>query len=185
MSHHHADASAIDAKELHQLLEGGGLAFETGDEATDSGASKQTALLKYSALRDPEGAERLATTLAKLVRRLDETPNLIVVWGDSEDAVLAHIVARELGIRSIRTWDADGLVAHSGSLPDTGARALLLTDVLHDATPVRALETFIEQHDGSVVGIAALVHTESAARANRRLVTLDVIPFPGNDGDQG
>lgn len=172
MNRQSTDSALVDPGEVRQLLEAGGMSLPSGPDDGQAGANAAV-LPKYSPLNDPSGAERLGATLAERAR--DHAPNVVVVWEDPEDLILAHIVARELGVRAVRTWNADGLVAHAGSLP-AQARAVILTDIFRDTTPLRAMKAFIEQQGGVVIAALALVKTEYATGAGVDAIALESLP---------
>jgi adenine/guanine phosphoribosyltransferase-like PRPP-binding protein len=109
---------------------------------------------KYNGLLDPSGAEALAGALAERVA--GSGANLVVVWEDVEDLVLGFVVGRRLGVPVLRTFNADGLVGHAGSL-EPGARAILVTDCVRDQVATRAVRALLEQSGGTLLGVAALV----------------------------
>ena len=80
----------------------------------------------------------------------------MVVWEDVEDVVLGHVVARRLGVPVLRTFNADGLVGHSGPLP-SGVRAILVADSLRDPLAPRAVRALLERSSGTLLGVAILV----------------------------
>lgn len=109
---------------------------------------------KYSGLLDPIGVEELGRRLADAVRPY--AANVVVIWEDIEDILLAHVVARELSIGVVRAFDADGLVDVTGSFP-SGTRAAILTDVVRYEAPLRAVEELVRQQGGQIVVMAMLV----------------------------
>lgn len=104
-------------------------------------------------LADPVAFERRAVALAGLVR--GRAPDGVMAWDDPVAVVLSHIVARELGVRSIRCFDHDGLVGLDAPLPD-GPTVALVVPVLEDLTKVRAMLALAEQHGRAVVAVGAL-----------------------------
>lgn len=109
--------------------------------------------LPYLALRDPDGAERLGSALAEQCRSY--APTGLLTWEEPHDLVLAHIVARTLGIGAVRAYNQDGLVAFQGTFAPTG-RVLLVADTYRSAESVRALCSLAGQQGQQVVGAAAL-----------------------------
>jgi len=138
-----------------ELLAGGGLTLpEPGAEPTPS------PLPKYNGSRDPAGVERLGTELARSVSAaVATTPDLVVVWQDPEDLVLAHVVARELGTTVLRLMDLDGLVGHEGPVP-RHASAVIVSDAVRDGSVVRAMVALIERANSTVVAVATLAVPE-------------------------
>ncbi len=60
-------------------------------------------------------------------------PELVLVWQDVEDVLLAHIVARELGVGVVRAYDADGVWPTPGRFllrPESP----IVTDLVRDDT---------------------------------------------------
>lgn len=178
MTRRSTSSTVVEAGQVRHLLEAGGMSWPA---VVNDGrpAGSAAALPKYSPLSDPIGAERLGATLAERVRARE--PNVVVVWEDSEDAILAYIVARELGVRAVRTWNADGLVAHAGSLPPD-AQALILADAFRDATPLLAMKAFIEQQGGLVTAAAVLVKTAGVTAAGVDVIGLATLPGEGSAG---
>lgn len=169
--------ATLPPEQIRDLLRAGGMASPVGPEEErleDPGAPP-----KYNPLRDPAGAERLGTALAERARHVGA--NVVVVWEHHEDAILAHIVARELSVPAVRTWDADGLVAHSGSLPQH-ARALILADAFRSPTPLLAIKAFLEQQHGTVAAAAALLGTTATNGSGMQLISLQSSTFDENAG---
>ncbi|MPZ87421.1 MAG: hypothetical protein GEU81_04970 [Nitriliruptorales bacterium] len=108
----------------------------------------------YDGLRDPAGAEELATELAERVADLQ--PTLVMLWEPPEDVLLGHILARELGIRAVRCFDADGLVSCAGDV-GAGERVLVVADAFRDEHSLQAMVSLVAQRGSSVVGRACLV----------------------------
>jgi adenine/guanine phosphoribosyltransferase-like PRPP-binding protein len=138
----------VNDRDVAALLDAGGMATADGTPA------------KYNALADPAGAEDLARRLAEQARNLN--PTVVVVWEDPEDIVLGHVVARELGVRAVRAWNADGLVGQSSPL-HAGDRALLVLDAVRDPRAVRAVQAVVDRDGGTLVGTAVLQSTEALA----------------------
>lgn len=129
------------------LLARGGLDLEARDRAPS-----------YNPLADPAGAETLARSLADRLR--DAGPTVVLVWERPEDAVLGHVVARELGLPAVRAFDAEGLVGHGPGLAD-GARIALVADAVRDAQAVHAAHGLADQLGGELVATAVLVATQA------------------------
>lgn len=135
-----------------ELLERGG-ALRRGHFQEANGHA-DLRLEKYDGLIDPTGAKVLGEALAQ---RLSHTgANVVVVWHDLEDLVLGFVVAGELGCGLVRAYNADGLVGHSPELR-SGARAILVTDQVRDASVVRAIRALLDTRGGALVGVGALV----------------------------
>jgi adenine/guanine phosphoribosyltransferase-like PRPP-binding protein len=139
-----------DTNEAAALLAAGGL-------SRPDGSGEAAAPGKYNPLLDPAGTERLGALLAERVRSLD--PTVVIAWEDPEDAVLAHVVARELGVRALRAWNADGLVDQSSAL-NADDRAVLVLDALRDPAAVRAVRGIVERDGAQLAGTAVLALTD-------------------------
>lgn len=132
---------------LLDLLARGGMSFDANDPWT-------TLAGKYNGMADPQGAEVIGKALARSLKERDPV-DVVVVWEDIEDVVLAHVVARELGTGVIRAFDADGIVGYSGPLP-ARPQAVMVTDLLRDDSPLRALRSLLERQGGALRFLALL-----------------------------
>jgi adenine/guanine phosphoribosyltransferase-like PRPP-binding protein len=135
-----------------ELLSRGGLSAPTPD--TGSTPATPMALPKYNALQDPRASEQLARDLAEELRRYD--PAILLIWQAPHDIVLGFVVARELGISAIRSYDLEGLVGYDGAFED-GGRLVLVADAFREAEPVRAMCALARQQGHPVVAAGALV----------------------------
>jgi adenine/guanine phosphoribosyltransferase-like PRPP-binding protein len=144
----------VNDRDVAALLDAGGMATADGTPA------------KYNALADPAGAEDLARRLAEQARNLN--PTVVAVWEDPEDAILGHVVARELGVRAVRAWNADGLVGQSGPL-QSGDRVLLVLDAVRDPRSVLAVHGVVARDGATLVGTAVLTATDALDQARADL----------------
>jgi len=142
----------MDEAEVWSALERGGAGRQVRVDEREGRVELR--ITKYSGLRDPSGAERLAGALAE--RLADRGATLVVVWEDVEDLVLGFVVGRRLNVPVLRTFNADGLVGHDGPLP-RGASAILVTDCVRDQVATRAVRALLERSDSALLGVAALV----------------------------
>ena len=138
--------------EMGELLARGGML----GSCTADGGPDEIVWSSYNPALDPAGAERLATALAAEIGGVEL--DVVLVWEDAEELVLAHILAREFGVAVVRAYDFDGLVRYVGSFPEH-PRVVLLADSFQDASTLRALNSLVAQQDGVVVATAALVPT--------------------------
>jgi hypothetical protein len=145
--------------DIESLLRRGGIPSGWSEQEPSMQPGGRLALPKYDGSLDPVGAEELGCLLAEASR--DAAVDVVVVWQDAEDLVLAHVVARELGVRVVRTFDADGLVGHHGDFPPN-ARALIVADTLRDPSVGRALEQLVRQQGGQVIAAAVLIDSRVA-----------------------
>jgi adenine/guanine phosphoribosyltransferase-like PRPP-binding protein len=145
----------MDVAEIKAGLERGGAVVRP--QVSDG--ETRFELTKYNGLLDPRGAETLAGALAEQLDQQSAT--LVVVWEEIEDIVLGYVVARQLGVPVLRTFNADGLVGQSGPL-ERNARAVLVTDCARDANGSRAVGALLERAGGTLLGVAALVDAGDA-----------------------
>lgn len=94
---------------------------------------------------DPVVAERVGSLLAEALK--GHGADVVVSWDGAEDAVLAHIVARDLGVRTAQVFESEGILRLTDPVMK-GARALLLADTFRSAN--------------SLVGPIGLVHNVGA-----------------------
>ena len=107
---------------------------------------------------DPIGTEKLGRQLAKLV---DGPPGSVVLVGDTtEDAVLGHIVGRELGVPVIRIYDEEGLAMSAAPIP-SGARGVLVSDTMSDHL-IDTAKALLARAGGQLINVAALTQLEES-----------------------
>ncbi|MCW3819666.1 hypothetical protein ONA91_35045 [Micromonospora sp. DR5-3] len=82
------------------------------------------------------------------------TPTVVAVRDNIDDAVLAHVVSRELDLPTVRVYEDSGLLSLS-PLPDPGARAALLAVSWHDVSALRALRLLLAHARADVMAVAA------------------------------
>lgn len=137
---------------VRDLVEAGGVSLSpTASDATTTGA--------YNGLLDPEGAETLSGMLADELA--PHAPDGVLIWQDPHDVVLAYAVARRLGVKAVRAYDADGLVAFDGRFPEAD-RVALVGSTFHAPEVVRAMCALVRQQRKSVVAAASLVGPSAA-----------------------
>ncbi|GAA3570879.1 hypothetical protein [Streptomyces osmaniensis] len=83
-----------------------------------------------------EAVERVGRALADQLRQHE--PTVIAFWSTSDEAVLGHVVARELGADLVRVNEAEGVVSFSRSIP-SGARVVLLATAWTKPSRLEAL----------------------------------------------
>ncbi len=110
----------------------------------------------YCSLFHPVGAEALGLRLAEALK--PHSPTLVVTWDDIENSVLAHIVARELGVGALRVVDASGVLDFDGAFGEAD-RAVIVADAFRSGFAINAMRALTEQHGGQVVAFAALMST--------------------------
>ena len=159
---------AVDGEErIWDLLARGGL----------HAAAEGPARGRYDGTRDPEGVEDLGVALADALR--PHEPTVVMVWEGVADAVLAHVVARELGARIVLAFDADGLVAHTGALA-RGARVAVLTDTVEQSTTLEAMTTYARQSGAQIAVLALLAAPAQEVLPDVPTVALVQLADPGN-----
>ncbi len=166
--------------EIWQLLERGGLRVEmpAGDGSAEGEENGPPRVTKYNGLLDPGGAERLGILLAERAR--EAHPDLVMVWEDVEDAVLAFVVGRELGVPVIRVVNADGLAESTGEFPPN-PKAVLVGDAFTVAQAVAAVSALLDQHGGELAAAVSLVDV-GARGLPVPLVALVAVEAAGGSG---
>jgi len=117
---------------------------------------------------DPTAAESVGAAIA--ARAAEYQPQLVVTWGLPDESVLAHIVARDLGITSARA-DLDlGLITIEEELP-SATRVLLVTTIDDPYRRLNSLHTLLDGQGHTVVAAASVIS------AGTQLVESDVPQF--------
>ena len=103
---------------------------------------------------DPASAESVGAAIARRVAEYE--PQLVVTWMLPDESVLAHIVARDLGIRTARA-DLDlGLITIEEELP-AASRVLLVTTIDDPYRRLNSLYTLLEGQGHTVVAAASVI----------------------------
>ena len=160
----------MDASEIWSHLRRGGLTIAEPTKPAEDGRVR---LPKYDGLADPAGAEKLGIELAKLLG--DVHASLVLVWDNVEDAVLGHIIGRQLGVPVIRTYDEEGLAVSAVPIP-AGAQGILVSDALRDGQVIKATTALLRQAGGQLLLVAVLVsaaNERDAAVPIKSLVRLE------------
>lgn len=106
-------------------------------------------------LDDPARTERVGARLAERLRGHGIT--VVVCWDASEDAVLAHVVARELGVGLRLAEEVEGIITLERPLPEAAVVALVAED-LTARTAVAGLAG-VTRHSGAQVAAVATTRT--------------------------
>lgn len=130
--------------------------------AEDLDGDRSNDVAAYSSLFDPPGAEALGRSLSEALRPWQ--PTKVLVWEDIENSVLAHIVARELGVTATRVLDASGVLDYDGSFGPAD-RVVIVADAFRTDFPINAMRALTENHGGRVVAFGALINTPALADA--------------------
>ncbi|MCU1615045.1 MAG: type polyketide synthase [Frankiales bacterium] len=102
----------------------------------------------------PSVVEAAASLIAEALR--DARPEVVVTWESLNDAVLAHEVARQLGIRTAVVLEPQEGVLDLSPALRAGARVALLATSFNRTTPHGAAASLIEQRGGVLVKVASL-----------------------------
>ena len=132
----------------------------------------------YCSLFDPAGAEALGRRLAEALK--PHTPTLVIIWEDVENSVLAHIVARELGVKALRVVDASGVLDFDGAF-GSADRAVIVADAFRTDFPINAMRALTEQHGGRVVALGALMSTPALTEAAADASVTALWPMAGEE----
>lgn len=108
----------------------------------------------------PAAVEIVGSALAEQLKAKDATA--VVVRDDIDDAVLAHVVGRELGVDIIRVYEEEGLLTLAPE-PAPGTRAVLLANHWDAPARLQALRLLLAHHQTSLVAVAALVSSDALA----------------------
>lgn len=105
-----------------------------------------------AALGDPERTERVGKAFAGQLADLDVS--LIVCWDVPEDTVLAHVVARELGVGLGRAVEIEGILSLLQPLPES-AQVALVAEAFRERTGLAGLAGVVRHGGGTVAAVAA------------------------------
>ena len=111
---------------------------------------------KFRVLRYPEYTEQLC----RLISSHYSGQNIDVVAGPTTGGIiLAHEVARQLGVRSIfaEKEGADSRAFKRGFGIEPGERVLIVDDILTTGKSIRQVLSLVEEQGGITIGIGVLV----------------------------
>ncbi|MFC5746268.1 hypothetical protein [Actinomadura rugatobispora] len=110
--------------------------------------------------RSAEATETVGRALAEAVRAF--APEVLLTSGEGADAVLAHIVARELGVRAAPFYLEEGVIEVDAALI-RGRRVVLM--VARGVRPLRlsTMHSFVATHDAELAGIVEVIGSPGAA----------------------
>src|SRR5690606_7537298 len=100
--------------------------------------------------------ERVGALLAE--RLTDRAVDVVLSWDESEDTVLAHIVARELGVHTVQVFNQGGILFLTSDI-SSGEKVLLVSDAFRSSHALLGPIGLVHSVGAEVVGIAA---TESS-----------------------
>ncbi|MEV4330997.1 hypothetical protein AB0K02_10705 [Streptomyces sp. NPDC049597] len=116
-----------------------------------------------------EAVEFVGRSLADALRPHDATT--VVFWNTSDEAVLGHVVARELGAAVVRADEVEGVVALSADIP-AGARVALLATAWTHPMRLQALVTMARLVRVEIVAVASVLASPERPEGDLPMVTL-------------
>ncbi len=158
-------------------------AIQEGHFQLTSGLHAVTYIQCAQILQHPDEAAALGAALAGLVR--DARPE-VIIGPALGGIILAHEVARALGVRAIFAERSDGrLTLRRGFAIAPGERVLIVEDVVTTAGTVAEVAALAREAGGLIAGAAALIDRSGGRTAAtiplRALVTLDLPAFPSGE----
>lgn len=133
---------------------------------------------KINTVGDPAAADAAGRALAAGIRDAAGAADVVAVWDHAEDAVLAHVVARELGARVVRGSDVEGILELDTEVP-TAARAVVLSDAFRHGTALSPLAALLAHRGAEVVAVAAIDATDALDEAPAGAVPVALRGLPG------
>lgn len=109
---------------------------------------------------DPSAAEALGREVAEKLRAAN--PDAVLCFEHEEDAVLAHIVARQLGATRVVLREQEGLLWLSHEL-EPGSRVAVIAVEAARMMSREVLQELLQARDARLVDIAVLEAGEPAA----------------------
>lgn len=106
----------------------------------------------HDPLAEPETAETTGRHLAAQLG--DVGAHAVLSWDVTEDAVLGHIVARELHVPLWRAVDVEGIIELFRALPE-GTAVVLVADAIRRPMDLTGLVGIVRHYGGRTAGIAA------------------------------
>ena len=128
-----------------------------------SGLHSDIYLQSALVLQHPEHAAALGSALAEPFR----ADGVQTVLATASDGILvAHEVARALGVRSLFTEREGGVMRlRRGFALAAGERCLVVEDVITTGGSTREVVACVEDHGGTVVGVGSLIDRSGGAAA--------------------
>ena len=83
-------------------------------------------------------------------------PTGVAIWDSMDEAVLAHVVARELGVTATRAHESSGVVSFSPG-PEPGARLAVIATLWKDPQRLEVLLSMAAHRQATVVAVSAVV----------------------------
>lgn len=175
-----AAAPALSPRELEEALGRVG-AIQDGHFLLTSGRHGDRFFLLPVAFQYPDLAAEMGRQVADLYRGCGATA---VVGPATGGIILAHEVARRLGVRSLFADKAEGgrMVLRRGFALSPGERVLVVEDVITTGGSVRKTIAAIEAFRPEIVGVAAVVD-RSGGRADCGASFRTVLSLEARDWD--
>jgi len=160
-------------------------AFREGHFLLSSGKHSPSYLEKFWVLQWPKKTERLCAAIAERAR----TQDVATVAGPTTGGIiLAHEVARQLGVRAVyaeREEGKSGRVFRRGFQLARGERVLVVDDIMTTGGSVQETIAAVRAAGGTVVGAAVLVdRSGGAAQLGVPLHALWALDIPTYDADR-
>lgn len=138
-------------------------AYLEGHFALASGKHSDRYIEKFQVLQWPRETERLCGAIAEWARALDVES---VAGPTTGGIILAHEVARQLGVRAVyaeRGDDGRGRVFRRGFALRRGERVLVVDDVLSTGGSVQETIDAVRVNEATVAGVAVLADRSGGA----------------------
>jgi len=100
---------------------------------------------------DPKETEKAGKKLAQALG--SQSISVVVCWDKAEDAVLAHVVARELGVPVCYAYESGGIMGLESRLP-AGASTALVSDVFRHQNDLAGLAGVVTNSGYTVAAVA-------------------------------
>jgi hypothetical protein len=117
---------------------------------------------RYNGLVDPPGAEELGRRTSELIHHFE--PSVLLIGQAPEDAVIAFVIARALGISVVWSYIDEGLVTTHGTFPERG-KVVLLADAFRDKRSIELLASRSHERGCRTVAVAALFEPDETVFA--------------------
>jgi len=174
----------LEPGEVERMFRDAG-AFREGHFLLSSGKHSPSYLEKFWVLQWPKKTERLCAAIAERARGQD----IATVAGPTTGGIiLAHEVARQLGIRAVyaeREEGKSGRVFRRGFQLARGERVLVVDDIMTTGGSVHETIAAVKASGGAVVGAAVLVdRSGGAAQLGVPLHALWSLDIPTYDADR-
>ncbi|MFI7363758.1 hypothetical protein ACIBO4_16665 [Streptomyces sp. NPDC050149] len=122
--------------------------------------------------------ELVGTALCEALRPY--CPTTLAFWNSSDDSVLGHVVARELGASVVRADELAGIAALSNEIA-AGARVALLATAWTNEKYLKALTAIVRKRSAEVVAVASVF--ESAGLRDRGVPAVCLLDADRRDAE--